>query len=131
MTRTGLQEGSATMNEMLTRCGSLFFPQNVRRLLTFRLMTLFVILLGVFNVVLPLFLPQIPRSTIEPAFWQHLPRSPSFWIAYNIGVLAGFWVIYTTRTRPAYYRLRVIVYGLLLGGVAGEMLRIFARFIRP
>jgi hypothetical protein len=43
-------------------------------------------------------------------------------ILYNIGAVIGFSIIYATRGKPQYYQLRVICYGMLLGGVVGEVL---------
>jgi hypothetical protein len=48
--------------------------------------------------------------------------SPAFLIPYNIVLTCGFWVIYATRKKARYYRVRVLLYRMMLGGLAGELL---------
>jgi hypothetical protein len=61
------------------------------------------------------------------ATWQagghpKVVHSPGF-IALHVLVLAlGSWLLYGTREKKQYYRFRVLFYGMLLGGLAAEVL---------
>jgi hypothetical protein len=59
--------------------------------------------------------------------WEAVSENPTFLILYNVVLAVGFWIIYATRHNASYYRLRAYVYGMLLGGIAGEVLHFLAK----
>lgn len=102
---------------------SVLFSERFRRYITFRAMTVFVGVWGIWNVGFSMFMKQslshLPRK--EPWLGVQL-HSPYFLVVYNLAVVVGFWIIYATRKRAEYYQHRVVWYGMLLGGIVGEVL---------
>ena len=72
-----------------------------------------------FHVIIPTV--GHPSSKIEA-----ISLNPAFLISYNVIISLGFWAVFATRHRAGYYRLRAYIYGMLLGGLAGELLHFFA-----
>ncbi len=98
-------------------------PERRRPYVTFRLATALVAALAVWNVAFSVFMkPQVSRFDGRHRGFHQLLQSPYFLVPYNIGIAVGFWIIYVTRGKTKYYHLRVYCYGMLLGGVVGELL---------
>lgn len=111
------------MNPIVEKIGEVLFPERLRPYVTFRLMTVFVAVLVIWNVALSTFMkPQLSRLDEQFRGFHQATHSPSFLVPYNIAVAIGFWVIYASREKAEYYQLRVLCYGMLLGGVVGEVL---------
>jgi hypothetical protein len=114
------------MSELAEKVGRAVFPEKPRRFFTFRWMTIFVAILFLWNVAMSFVLkpvPQPPRPWADWVnFWQVPLHSPVFLILYNTAVVIGFVVIYLTRSKARFYAVRAVFYGMLLGGVAGELL---------
>lgn len=98
------------------------------RTLTFRNVSIFVAVLTALSIVFQILLKF---GVVAPPAMHHpewdLSRSPVFIVCYNIFVGLGFWIIHTMRNKAEYYKIRVFVYGMLLGGIAGELLNFFGR----
>ncbi len=110
------------MNVIVKKIGQTLFPETFRPYVTFRMMTFFVVVLTLWNIGFSVLMKeQMSRLRAHYPGQQQL-HSPYFMILYNIGALIGFSIIYATRGKPQYYQLRVICYGMLLGGVVGEVL---------
>jgi hypothetical protein len=61
-------------------------------------------------------------ATWQAGGYPKVVHSPGF-IALHVLVLAlGSWLLYGTREKKQYYRFRVLFYGMLLGGLAAEVL---------
>lgn len=114
------------MSNLAEKIGHALFHERSGRFFTFRWMTIFVAILFLWNVAISFVLkpvPQLPRQLAEWVnFWQVPLQSPVFLILYNTAVVIGFVVIYLTRSKARYYTARAAFYGMLLGGVAGELL---------
>jgi hypothetical protein len=110
------------VSETADRIGQTLFPRSIRPFLTFRWMTLFVFVISVPDVILKLTV-KLPRDRL-PLF-QHQERlfkSASFLVSYNILLLIGFGLVGATRKKTRLYWLRVLVFGMLFGGVVGQLL---------
>ena len=111
------------MSHFGEKIGQLLFPEKVRKYLTFPLMTVFVALaLVAWNLVFRV----IYKTPLRPqaANWSH-----SHLVLHNAILAVGFWLIYATRRKEEYYWLRVVFYGMLLGGLVGEILVLVPRFM--
>lgn len=104
------------MSELAEKIARALFPEKSRRFLTFGWMTVFVAILILWNVAISFLFK--PNAQPRPQ-WV---ASPIFWILYNTAVLIGFVVIYFSRKKSRYYVARAVFYGMLLAGVAGELL---------
>lgn len=113
---------SVRMTVSAEKIGEALFPKGLRAYVTFRLVTGFVAVLTVWNIVFGLLVKGQLSQFHPQARGVQLLHSPYLLILYNIGIAIGFWAIYATRERTQYYRLRVICYGMLLAGVVGEVL---------
>ncbi len=112
------------MNQVAEKIGQLLFPERIRKYLTFRLMTIFVAFLAAWNLISSvLYKSELPRQA------DALTHSPALLVLDNAVLVVGFWLIYRTRGRNEYYWLRVIFYGMLLSGLAGEILILVRRFL--
>jgi hypothetical protein len=111
------------MSLIAEKVGQALLPERFRPYVTFRLMTVFVAVLAVWNIAFSIFMkPDLSRFDGQILVSHQLLHSPFFLVLYNVGVAIGFWLIYATRQKAEYYRLRVFCYGMLLGGVVGEVL---------
>jgi hypothetical protein len=112
------------MNPVAEKIGAQLFPRKIRKFLTFRLMTIFVALLEAWNLVFSV----VNKSgrTPEP---DPLTHSPALLALHNTILIVGFWLIYRTKGRKEYCWVRVVFYGMLLGGLAGEILLFVRRFV--
>jgi len=112
------------MNSSIEKIGQFLFPEKIRRYLTFRLVTVFAVALFSVNFALS----RLDKSAPSPELTFLINRilsvvhSPAFLFFYNVGLALGFWSVYATRTNEKYYWLRVACYGMLLGGLLGEIL---------
>jgi hypothetical protein len=111
------------MNVTAEKISQAIVPERLRPYVTFRLMSVFVAVLAIWNIGFSILMrPQMSRFG-ELIRDSHQPlHSPYFLLPYNIGVAIGFWFIYEMREKTEYYQLRVLCYGMLLGGVVGEVL---------
>jgi lysylphosphatidylglycerol synthetase-like protein (DUF2156 family) len=112
------------MNAMAQKIGQVLLPERFRPYITFRLMSAFVAVLAIWNIAfVVLAKPQrSPQIAAQIRSSHQLFQSSYFLVLYNIGVAVGCWAIYASRQKAQYYQLRVLCYGMLLGGVAGEVL---------
>jgi hypothetical protein len=99
--------------------------------LTFRKIHILVAVLTILSVI---FLTLIKIHVIAPTrrenpAWERISETPQFLVLYNVLIAIGFWIIYATRDKTKYYSLRAYIYGMLLGGVAGELLHLFAKHL--
>jgi hypothetical protein len=107
------------MTDALEKISGALLPAKFRRYLTFRWMTLFVLLLLTWNAIFKSFVRVTPDVI---ARFQSSPLTrPAVFIPYNLAVLIGFLWIYATRRNQKYYLARVILYGMLLGAVCGQL----------
>jgi hypothetical protein len=108
---------------MLDRIESFLIPEKHRRFITFKYMTLFVVLVCTSNMVVAHLIFPFPDDNwaLLQAPEAQLLRTPSFLISYNAGVALAFFALYLTRHTVRYYPLRVVVYGMMLGAVAGQL----------
>jgi hypothetical protein len=85
-------------------------------------MTIFVISIGIFDLVLKLAV-KLPADVIHQRDASAgLIKSPLFFIVYNAILIAGFLTIFLTRKETRYYPIRVIAFGMLLAGLIGQLL---------
>jgi hypothetical protein len=111
------------MNVTAEKVSEVLFPERLRPYVTFRLMTVLVAVLAIWNIAFSMFMkPQWPRLDGQIRTFHQALHSTYFLVPYNIGVAIGFWVVFATREKAEYYQLRVLCYGMLLGGVVGEAL---------
>ena len=112
------------VDSSIEKIGEFLFPEKFRRYLTFRVATVFAVTL----VSVSFALSRLDLSTPQPEITLRISRilsvvhSPAFLFLYNICLALGFWSVYATRTKEKYYWLRVVFYGMLLGGLLGEIL---------
>ena len=113
------------MSEIVEKTGLMFFPQSLRRLLTFQWITVFTIIIGIPALLLRLTV-RLPVDTVARLQQQeHFVKSPLFLICYNILLIGELLLVLVTRARTQYYWLRVVGFGMILGGVMGQLLVIF------
>jgi peptidoglycan biosynthesis protein MviN/MurJ (putative lipid II flippase) len=112
------------MNRLTHAIGQFLFPDKTRKYSTFRTMTIFVAVLFVWSVVFGvLFRISTGALHARHRYGYQLLHSPLSLVIYNITLAIGFWAIYASRERREHYLVRVVLYGMLLGGVAGEVVR--------
>jgi hypothetical protein len=113
------------MNRLLENIDRALFPEKFRDYITFRYATVFVAIVAIGSTALDMLQGQ-PESPINiPAQMRgflKLAHSPAFMALHALILALGFWLIYATREKKQYYRFRVLFYGMLLGGLAGEIL---------
>jgi hypothetical protein len=111
------------MNQLAERIGQWVFPEKVRRYLTFRSVTIVVVVLAICNLAIGiLYKPYLSPEGAAQIRNHRLAHSPAFLALHAIVLAVGFWVIYRTRKKKQYYWLRVVFYGMLIGGLVGEIL---------
>ena len=113
---------NACMSHFGEKICHLLFPEKFRKYLTFRLMTVFVAALAASNLVFSV----IYKTPLRP---QAANWSRSHLVLHNAILAVGSWLIYATRRKEEYYWLRVVFYGMLLGGLVGEILVLVPRFM--
>ena len=112
------------VDSSIEKIGQFLFPERFRRYLTFRVATVFVVIL----VGVSFALSRLDESAPPPEITLRINRilsvvhSPAFLFLYNICLAIGFCSVFATRTKEKYYWLRVVFYGMLLGGLLGEIL---------
>jgi hypothetical protein len=121
--RCAWQKGSG-VNRLPNAVVQFVFADKMRRYLTFRWMTIFVVVLLLWNVVFGVLF----RKYAGPLPMRHrleydLLSSHLFLVIFNAALAVGFWLIYASRHRKEFYQVRVVTYAMLLGSVAGELLR--------
>jgi hypothetical protein len=98
------------------------FPARLDRFLRFRWMTIFVISIGIFDLVFKLAV-KLPANIIHQMdAFEGLIKSPLFFVVYNAFLIAGFLAIFLTRKETRYYPIRVIAFGMLFAGLIGQLL---------
>jgi hypothetical protein len=90
-------------------CGALF-PENIRQYITFRSITIFVLVLAGFGVVFKLTTKLPPEMVSQMQNQAHLFMRAGFLIPFNIGIAVGFYLIYATRRIERYYLARAVAY---------------------
>ena len=109
------------MSPLIEKLDQLLFPEKLRPYITFRLVTVFVAVLAMGSLALDILnAPEAPHETAAQI--HKLVLSPRFLMLQAFILAVGFWLIYRTREKKLYYRFRVFFYGMLLGGLAGEIL---------
>jgi hypothetical protein len=113
------------MSEILEKSGLKLFPQAVRRFLTFQWITVFVLVIGIPVLIFRL-TARLPADAVARLQQQeHFVKSPLFLICYNSLLMGALLLVFVTRAKAQYYWLRVAGFGMILGGVMGQMLIIF------
>lgn len=85
-------------------------------------MTIFVIAIGVFDLVFKLAVKFPPDDIRHIQGVESVIKSPLFLLAYNVFLAAVSLAILLTRTKTRYYPVRVIAYGMVLAGLIGQLL---------
>jgi len=107
------------MASTLGKISETLLPPRFRPYVTFRWVTVFVLVLFACDVTLKSLIRVTPD--VIARFQSEPLTHPAVFIPYNLAVLIGFLWIYTTRRNQKYYLARVILYGLLLGAVGGQL----------
>jgi hypothetical protein len=120
----GRRQYSVHMNRLVEKLEQLAFPERIRPYFTFRWVTVFVAVIAVGSSALdPLNWPaSTAKATVQIDRTPKLANSPGFLILHALVLVLGFWLIYATRETKQYYRVRVLFYGMLLGGLVVQML---------
>lgn len=85
-------------------------------------MAIFVISIGVFDLVFKLAVKLPPEIIHQMQGLEGLIKSPLFLIGYNAFLTVGFLAIFLTRKKTRYYPVRVTVFGMLFAGLVGQLL---------
>jgi hypothetical protein len=99
-----------------------FYPEQIRRFLTVRWMTVFVFLLCGVALLEQLLIPM----PAPPGFVLHWLRSPLFLVPYDAVVLPLIWFVIAARPPEQYLYVRALIYGMLLAGILGQLMVLFA-----
>jgi uncharacterized BrkB/YihY/UPF0761 family membrane protein len=121
------------MHNSLEKFGESLFPEKFRHYLTFRLMTVVVVVLMSVNYALNVFNELEPSSEISRRVnrMRSVAHSPALLILTNVVLALGFWLVLATKEKKQYYWLRVIFYGMLLAAVLGEIISFLVPIHRP
>jgi hypothetical protein len=100
-------------------------PATLRRFFGFRLASVFVGILALWNILVAKLVSgraRMPAEFIANEYAARtLARSPLFLILVNCGISLGFVAVFLRRDRLEYFALRVVVYAILLGATVGEL----------
>jgi hypothetical protein len=110
------------MEEAFWKLWRAFFPARLDRFLRFQWVTIFVICIGVSDLVLKLAVklpPDVIHQILGP---ERLIKSPWFLLGYDVFLAAGFLTVFSTRNTTRYYPVRVIAFGMLFAGLIGQLL---------
>jgi hypothetical protein len=110
------------MEDTFWRLWRTFFPAHLDRFLRFQWVTIFVISIGVFDLIFKLAVKLPPNMVHQVQRPEGLIKAPLFLLGYNAFLVAGFLAIFLTRTKVRYYSVRVIVFGMLFAGLIGQLL---------
>jgi hypothetical protein len=110
------------MEDAFRRLWRTFFPAHFDRFLRFQWVTIFVISIGVFDLIFKLALKLPPNVIDQMQGPEGIIKSPWFLLCYNVFLVAGFLAIFFTRTKARYYPVRVIAFGMLFAGLIGQLL---------
>ena len=88
-------------------------------------MAIFVIAIGVFELVFKLTVKLPPKVIHQRQGPEGLIKAPLFLLGYNAFLAAGFLTVFLTRTKARYYPVRVIAFGVLFAGLIGQLLVVF------
>jgi hypothetical protein len=107
------------MNNLPQKIGQFLFPERIRRYLTFRLMTVCVTVVFLANFAVNVLSEPDPSSDAALRIDKMLAlmHSPFHLFVINVYLALGFWTLYATRKKRKYYWIRVVFYGMLLGGL--------------
>lgn len=110
------------MDDAFWRLWRRLFPARFDRFLRFQWVTIFVISIGLFDLVFKLAV-KLPSDAIhQMQVLENLIKSPAFLLGYNIFLTAGFLAIFFSRKKARYYPVRVIAFGMLFAGLVGQLL---------
>jgi hypothetical protein len=113
------------MSEIGEKTGLMLFPRSVRRFLTFRWITVFAVVLCIPALIFRLTV-RLPADAVGRLQQQeHFVKSPLFLICYNSVLMGALLLVFITRAKARYYWLRVVGFGMILGGAMGQLLVIF------
>jgi hypothetical protein len=102
------------------------FPPKIRRFLTFKSMTVIVLLLFIWNLSFKLFMPPFKSPAYIPlGFIEYWARSPLFLIPYDVGLLAVLVFVFATRPRGEYGYLRALLYGAVVAALLEQCVSLF------
>jgi hypothetical protein len=112
------------MDNLLHTLGQFLFPEKIRRYLTFRIITACAVILFLANFAINALNEPDPSSdaALRIEKMRALMHSPFHLFLINVALALGFWALYATRKKREYYWVRVVFYGMLLGGLLGELL---------
>ena len=113
------------MSEIVERFGLMLFPLRFRPFLTFKWITVFAVFIGIPALILRLTV-RLPADTLARFQQQeHFVKSPLFLLCYNSLLIGALLLVFFTRAQTRYYWLRIVGFGLILGGAMGQLLIIF------
>lgn len=112
------------MNGLTEKLDRLLFPERIKRYVTFSWATGFLAVLLIGTSVLDRAIGPGPPPEATAKI-DRLAHSPGFLTLHALVLAVGFWLIYWTREKKQYYRFRVLFYGMLLGGLIGEIMTFF------
>ena len=98
-----------------------FFPVQIRRFVTIRWMTAFVL----FLFVVVLFEKLLILMPAPPGFVIRWLRSPLFLVPYDAVALPLMWLVIAAKPPSQYLYLRALIYGILLAGLLGQVMILF------
>ena len=113
------------MNRLLEKIDRSLFPEKFRNYITFRYATAFVAIVAIGSTAVGMLngRPDLPPNALPTIRGlSELAHTPGFMALHALILALGFWLIYATRGKKQYYRFRVLFYGMLLGGLAGQIL---------
>lgn len=98
------------------------YPVEYRNWISFRIASGLVLFLFVFNAALKLLTP-LPHSLLTHYTGvEQTLRNPFFLSPYNLALATGLYVVFRSQTDEEHTYLRVLLYILVLAGIAGEVL---------
>jgi hypothetical protein len=113
------------MSEIVERVGLRLFPQAVRPFLTFQWMTVYAFILGIPALIVRLAVKLPADEVVRLQQGEHFVKSPLFLIGYNVLLAGALLLVFLTRAKAQYYWIRVVGFGMILGGIMGQLLIIF------
>jgi hypothetical protein len=105
-----------------------FYSPGIRRYLTLRWITVFVLVLFVWNLLLKLLLPIAPPAQLR--MLEHAIHSPLFLVPFDTGLLIAILFLIGSKPRSEYDYLRALFFGVILAAFLGECLVLFVPWRR-
>jgi len=104
-----------------------FFPLRVRRYLSFRWVTVFVLCTLTADLLFCFFLAS-PKDRAQLIAKERVWHNPIFLTLYNIALFLTLSFVLATKSRAEHAYLRALIFGIVLAGMLGQMLIFFSRW---